>query len=328
MDAQNPTQPPPVNPIPSVGTPPVVEIIPPQVDQPQTPPSGKFSLSPKIMLIILAILIVAVVGSGIYLSAGTQPKPTPTPTPTIVSKPTPTPDPTTNWKKYTNPTYNFVIKYPSTLSLEDKTSQFPPFTIFITDKSKQVPYEGGNTINPYMIIQVKKSNLSTNDYINDPNNNLQLISNKKVGGNDFVIAKEKFGIGIAPDIYMIKNSNSIISISNSSYSIKSSFFDQILSTFKFTDQKQSLSEQEVLEIKNQIFKRDGIPLNEIVFSIDEPGDATLASGSVGRTNEAGGGKWFATKINNQWKVVWTGNGLPKCSEIAQYYLPKEFLNCY
>ena len=52
------------------------------------------------------------------------------------------------------------------------------------------------------------------------------------------------------------------------------------------------------------------------------------SGSVREKGTGGGAKWFATDINGQWTIVHIGNGLPKCSEVAQYNLPKEFLSCY
>lgn len=97
------------------------------------------------------------------------------------------------------------------------------------------------------------------------------------------------------------------------------------------DENQSLSENDIKEIKNEVSQRDGIPIGEMIFSIDNTNSKSgsgLASGNIGRTNEAGGGKWFAARINSQWKIVWTGNGLPECSDIAKYNLPKEFLNCY
>lgn len=132
MDEQNPTQVPPVNPASPLGTP-VVEIIPPHADPQQTPPSGKFSLSPKVMLLILVILIITIVGSGIYLSKGSQPKPTPTITPT----PLPTEasakasDPTSSWKTYNDLRLNFQFNYPSKYSLTKNVDGPYPGTIDI-----------------------------------------------------------------------------------------------------------------------------------------------------------------------------------------------------
>lgn len=55
---------------------------------------------------------------------------------------------------------------------------------------------------------------------------------------------------------------------------------------------------------------------------------TQARGNIGDEGAAGGAKWFAAVINNQWTVVWIGNGLPPCSEVSNYNLPKDFLTCY
>lgn len=38
--------------------------------------------------------------------------------------------------------------------------------------------------------------------------------------------------------------------------------------------------------------------------------------------------WMAILVNNSWKVVVTGNGIPQCSEIDAYAFPKEIYgNC-
>lgn len=55
---------------------------------------------------------------------------------------------------------------------------------------------------------------------------------------------------------------------------------------------------------------------------------TQAKGNIGDKDIAGGAKWFAAKIDNQWVVVHMGNGLPECGQILKYNLPKEFLSCY
>ena len=34
--------------------------------------------------------------------------------------------------------------------------------------------------------------------------------------------------------------------------------------------------------------------------------------------EGGGGRWFAAKVNGLWKLVWDGNGIIKCSDLADY----------
>lgn len=90
----------------------VTEVVPPQVEQQTPPPSGKFSLSPKIIFALLAILIVVIIGSGIYLNQSSAPKETAKATPTPTSKPEPTKDPTASWKTY-NDVLAFSFSYPS-----------------------------------------------------------------------------------------------------------------------------------------------------------------------------------------------------------------------
>lgn len=195
----------------------------------------------QVLILAGIVILIAVAGGIFFLGRVTAPKPQ-LPVATSSPQPSPTPDETvytesdetTNWKTYTNTNYGFSVKYPTDLEVEDRSNQFPPFTIFLTDKTKQVPYEGGSKINPYALIEVKNSNLSLMDYINDSKNNLEYVDKKKVGENEFVIAREKFGM-IAGQFnrYLIKNGNSVITAANSLYAIDGQTFDQLLSTFRF-----------------------------------------------------------------------------------------------
>ena len=231
MDAQNPTQPPPVNPIPSVGTPPVVEIIPPQVDQPQTPPSGKFSLSPKIMLIILVLLIITVVGSGIYLSKGFQPKQvaksTPTPLPTETSAKAG--DPTASWKTYTGKYFSF--RYPFDWIVKDnKNPNFISELENIT-LTKKIP---DKNVDQEIIIGVRNNT-------NKPEFTIESYANKETIIIDGVKGTVSNGYGGAAGIvYKIsfiatKNNEEYYLIGNNYLDNSHTEFYQILSTFKFTD---------------------------------------------------------------------------------------------
>ena len=38
----------------------------------------------------------------------------------------------------------------------------------------------------------------------------------------------------------------------------------------------------------------------------------------GASGEGGGGMWFAAKVNGTWKLVWDGNGIITCTDIAPY----------
>jgi hypothetical protein len=57
---------------------------------------------------------------------------------------------------------------------------------------------------------------------------------------------------------------------------------------------------------------DAASLNVTVSKIE--GD--YASGAA--TAQAGGGMWYATKVNGNWNLVWDGNGQINCSDITPY----------
>lgn len=56
-------------------------------------------------------------------------------------------------------------------------------------------------------------------------------------------------------------------------------------------------------------------------------NAGTARGNIAIGDVQTGFKWFAAIINNKWTVVWEGNGIPTCSEVAQFNLSKDFLYC-
>jgi len=72
----------------------------------------------KVLAGVLAVLVFIGVAFGTYKLDQKQilPSPQPTPTPTIEA--TPTSDPTADWKTYTNPWFNFELKYPPDWGIE------------------------------------------------------------------------------------------------------------------------------------------------------------------------------------------------------------------
>lgn len=72
-------------------------------------------------------------------------------------------------------------------------------------------------------------------------------------------------------------------------------------------------------------RTSGYSLPEVTVDFIQP---SQARGTIQDAELGNGAKWFAAKIQNQWTVVYIGNGLPKCSDVAIYNLSKDFLNCY
>ena len=196
------------------------------------------------VLAVIAIGLVAVGAIGYFqlkTKFTSQPAPSQSPQITVI-KPSPasTPtDETANWKTYTNTTYGFSIKYPATFAIQDKSGQFPPFAMYFLDKQRVLTGEGGNQVNPYFSVVAKPFRGSVMDYINDSNNNRIFVETKKIGDNEFVVVKEKFGMGGVANEYLLKVKGNVISISpdliESKDSIDYKVFNQILSTFKFID---------------------------------------------------------------------------------------------
>lgn len=84
-----------------------------QPEQPVSPPPPVPSSEiPKILLIILAFIVFAGITAGAYILGTKQNQSQPVQKQQTATVPTPTPDPTTNWHTYTNTLYNFTLKIP------------------------------------------------------------------------------------------------------------------------------------------------------------------------------------------------------------------------
>ncbi len=164
----------------------------------------------------------------------------------VMTRPTPTPvDDTANWKMYVNKKYNFSLNYPSNLQIEEK--QFPGFyerILFTT------AFNDPNYINIGVFIHNNSSNTDLKKWID--NYVIQNLPNGKIGsivrgniasynfsdvtGYTFIGGKESENKYV-----FFKKENAIFEFrltgsgTGGSYSKRAEqVFDQILSTFKFT----------------------------------------------------------------------------------------------
>lgn len=64
--------------------------------------------------------------------------------------------------------------------------------------------------------------------------------------------------------------------------------------------------------------------NEVEVTLSSQDD-THAKGMVSFKSEAGGGIWFATKINGDWTLVFDGNGIVSCQIANQYDFSTEMI---
>lgn len=120
-----------------------------------------------------------------------------------------------------------------------------------------------------------------------------------------------------------------LAFSKSTYEKYMGEFEKVLSTYKFTE-SQTLTEKDIEDIKTSLALHEKIGIEKIAdFTSELYKDPIYASGNFALKDTPGSGaKWFAQKQNGEWVILYTGNGLPECTEIEKYNAPKEFLNCY
>lgn len=69
-------------------------------------------------------------------------------------------------------------------------------------------------------------------------------------------------------------------------------------------------------IKQAIVAKHGPTANNLTISVSK----IVGNYSSGGASEvgSGGGMWFAAKVNGQWNLVWDGNGIITCTDLASY----------
>ncbi|MDO8657921.1 MAG: hypothetical protein Q7K55_04225 [Candidatus Levybacteria bacterium] len=321
-------------------------------NQPQLPtdqsieqPTVPLSIPQKSKLplfILIAFIFLILIGGGGYIIKSSNLKNqisnpqlnsqnlTPTQT-TIIS---PTIDPTANWKTYTSS--DFTFKYPSDWNFQIQKGA----TSILKTGVQQTQIllgkpsykdETGRTLTvpvipPTVVLTTATYATSTasnlKNYVNDLNayNTPPKWSEIKI--NEITAQKVVHLLcqsGQCEDILITKG-NMIIDFSDENNGV---YIDQILSTFRFTNQQ---SEDQAIPIKVKDYALKNGYTQPIITTdfIKE----NQARGNIGDKGIAGGAKWFSAKINGEWVVVYIGNGLPKCSEVSQYQLPQNFLQCF
>ena len=83
----------------------------------------------------------------------------------------------------------------------------------------------------------------------------------------------------------------------------------------------------ITAVKAAIVKEHGADANGLTYTVSKI-DGNYAQGAA--SAQAGGGMWFAAKVNGTWQLVWDGNGEILCSDVAPYPdFPKTMIpECY
>ncbi|MBI2612020.1 hypothetical protein HYW54_04735 [Candidatus Gottesmanbacteria bacterium] len=229
---------------------------------PQPTPTPKRT-SPRILwipfllslIIFISILIViGIVIGKTFFSSQSNPTPTPTQIPIL----TPTPDlytesdrsATANWKTYTNETYGFQFKYPDTLYIEPQQdtdnsvvlldvvllhNNYKERTNYLDQPNIQIDITKGNlkeTIKNARQIEQESGNVILADlkpitianyqgYRADVNNSNGTTTTVQIQKDDYI-----YGL-------MFVNVSKTVNQEDVSFMMQT--FDQILSTFKFTE---------------------------------------------------------------------------------------------
>ncbi len=203
-----------------------------------TPPSA--SHKPSWMLWVLGILAVAVISSGAtYLLLGTKATQQPVVAPKVAVFPSSTPDSTANWKTFKS-NYGYTVKYPSTWEthiaapgapVEDQvdsgsTRYFSPLK---DAQGKHV------SIDVYLAsttsLQLQQEVISHFGWNNKKTTNFSLgdINAQKTTGIDN---------GRQNEVVIFQKRNYIFIMGTTP--VELDIFDQMLSTFKFTDQSSAV----------------------------------------------------------------------------------------
>lgn len=285
--------------------------------------------------------------------------PTNTPTPMLVNQTTPFGN-TSKWDIYYDTPDNFTIEYPDTLQYSFDTNVNAPVallrnvpTILFTSKNVS---PNDNSVNIVMVRVFKQKTISVDtaakSYFSNLDPNWKNISIGNYTGqitNALDTSGKQVGLvallSTADTIYYFHLSNL-----DSAQNITQNDFNHMLETFQLQSSTPNSvpppitptaissapvafmplkSTQDLpliaLAVINWILKNQPSSNPQISFTQN---DGMYAQGLLGDLTQAGGEGWFAAKINGTWTIVYVGQSSPKCSNIAQYNLPKTWLSCY
>lgn len=199
-----------------------------------------------IPILILILIIVAALGGYLVYQNQSSAKPfRPLPTAAPDIKSSPTPDETANWKTYTNQKFLFSLSYPENIfkfferQIENETDLFLRLSNLNDERESEIR----------MYVQVSQNNNTMEDYLNKE---LNKSSDKQAftinGISGFSYYHNPVGSSGLPEVptvfsynFFIKNKNNLYQISLTTekgeeyLKEKKALFNQILSTFKFTN---------------------------------------------------------------------------------------------
>ena len=176
-------------------------------------------------------------------------KPQPSSPPTTNTIPTETPDPTTDWKTYENEEYGIEFKYPSNYSFEEhnpRPNEKGYWYISIMSPLDQQKTRGytlnSKELKMEIYFEPQQANDSLDKFFNEQartdGNPLGPYSDTIISGVTTMKLNWE-GMGSGTSYYLLSGGNRIIITKYPQLTELDMEFSQILSTFNFTDTKQS-----------------------------------------------------------------------------------------
>ena len=202
----------------------------------------------KYLLIGVITALTVLIGGGILLLL--MQKEVPSQVPEVTSSDAITQDETADWQTYHNEEFGFEVKYPLDLSqlLEDpvKISKDNIFTARVT-KEPNPNITGPNSVDQGFFIRVfEKDNRTLESFFDDHSNLFFPLSNGSLisltrdkDSLVTVLNKDQRTIAEANMVGLFDGDSIIVAV-YSFYRLNDTTFNQILSTFRFIDEKESL----------------------------------------------------------------------------------------
>jgi hypothetical protein len=75
-------------------------------------------------------------------------------------------------------------------------------------------------------------------------------------------------------------------------------------------------------ITQQLSQKYSKPMEAVLVNVENSTDL-FAKGTIGFSDEMGGGIWLAAKTQNGWELAFDGNGIVSCEILNKYNFPKD-----
>jgi len=187
-------------------------------------------------ILLIVVLLLFIFGGGTYYLRVKQVKQI-TPTPAIVqSTPTPTPDPTANWKTYKNTLYGYEFKYPSDIIPYDNNVSFatePPRILIESAEKVNILY--GPAGEDQLVFLIINTNKSAREWFNEDSKQYpEEVTAKEIffAGKTAIEGNGIGGYNFPYRQLVVARNGYLMVISQV---IENQMYNQILSTFKFTN---------------------------------------------------------------------------------------------